>query len=304
MSERDWTSSFARMEATLLVLAAGMGSRYGGLKQIDPMGPNGETILDYSVRDAQAAGFTKVVFVIRRDFAGLFKEAVGDRYADQLTVEYAFQELEDLPDGFQVPADRVKPWGTAHAIRAARGVINEPFIAINADDYYGPDAYQQIAGHLKSIDPADGGAIAMVGYPVRNTLSPHGTVSRGVCQTADGLLKGVEEHTGITSGAHGKITGQNLVGETVGIDGDALVSMNFWAFTPAFFPLLEAHFTNFLRERGEAPKAECYSPSVVDELIQSGKARCPVLATSGEWFGVTYPEDKPLVQERLRQREA
>ncbi len=288
------------MKTTLLVLAAGMGSRYGGLKQIDPMGPNGETLLDYSLQDAHAAGFDKIVFVIRRDFEEVFREKVGVRYADMFEITYAFQALEDLPDGFTVPEGRVKPWGTAHAILAARELISEPFVAINADDYYGADAYPRIHDYLGEMDPTNAGDMCMVGYPLRNTLSHHGTVNRGVCRLRDGFLENVEEHTGIGADVEGTIQGENLAGDMVAIDGEALVSMNFWGFTPAFFQPLEEQFIRFLKEKGNELKSECYIPTVVDDLIREGKARCEVLPTTGEWFGVTYPEDKAVVQERLQ----
>lgn len=287
------------MKTTLLILAAGMGSRYGGLKQIDPMGPNGETLLDYSLRDARKAGFDKVVFVIRKDFEKVFREKVGARYEDMFEIEYAFQSLDDLPAGFSVPEGRTKPWGTAHAIRAARDCIDGPFVAINADDYYGADAYTRIHNHLTQMNPADAGDMCMVGYPLRNTLSKHGSVNRGICRLKGYLLESVEEHTGIGEDVEGTIQGDNLAGERIAIDGEALVSMNFWGFTPAFFQPLEAHFTAFLKDRGDEPKSECYIPTVVDDLIRAGQARCVVLPTTGAWFGVTYPEDKAFVQERL-----
>ncbi len=277
-----------------------MGSRYGGLKQLDPMGPNGETLLDYSIHDAAKAGFKKVVFVIRRDFADAFKANVGNRNMDKLEVEYAFQELTDLPSGFSVPEGRVKPWGTAHAIRAARQVVSDPFVAINADDYYGSDAYQRVIDYLAANPAIDASQCAMVGYPIVNTLSPHGSVNRGVCRLDGELLQTVEEHTGIAERA-GVIRGANLTGADVVIPHDALVSMNFWVFAPSFFDVLEAHFTAFLKEHGSEMKSECYIPTVVDDLIQRGEAQCVVLPTSGEWFGVTYPEDKPAVQKRLAQ---
>lgn len=286
------------MKATLLVLAAGMGSRYGGLKQLDPMGPNGETLLDYSIRDAIAAGFGKIVFVIRRDFDQAFREGIGQRHEDAIEIAYAYQALDDLPAGFTPPADRTKPWGTAHAIRAARNEIDTPFVAINADDYYGADAYQRIADYIHAGKISGMGDIAMVGYPIKNTLSPNGTVNRGVCVTENGLLRSVEEHTDIAE-SDGEISGRNLAGERVTLPPEALVSMNFWAFSPAFFDALEEHFTAFLQARLQEPKAECYIPSVVDALIYTGRARCEVLPTKGQWFGVTYPEDKPEVQQRL-----
>ncbi|MDP0498418.1 MAG: NTP transferase domain-containing protein [Verrucomicrobiota bacterium JB024] len=287
------------MKPTLLVLAAGMGSRYGGLKQLDPMGPHGETLLDYSLRDAAAAGFEKAVFVIRREFEEAFREGVGDKAAALMEVEYAFQALDDLPVGFSVPEGRAKPWGTAHAIRAARSVVHDPFIAINADDYYGADAYARILNHLRELNPGDAGELCMVGYPLKNTLSPHGSVNRGVCRLDSGLLQTVEEHTDIREEADGKVRGVNLAGERVDIPADAPVSMNFWGFTPALFGVLEEHFTAFLQKHGGELKSECYIPTVVDDLIRAGRARCTVLPTSGEWFGVTYPADKPLVQQRL-----
>ncbi|MBC2593348.1 NTP transferase domain-containing protein [Ruficoccus amylovorans] len=287
------------MKPTLLVLAAGMGSRYGGLKQLDPMGPNGETLLDYSLRDAAAAGFGKAVFVIRRDFAEAFRQGVGEKATALMEVEYAFQELGDLPAGYIVPEGRTKPWGTAHAIRAARAVVNDPFIAINADDYYGADAYARILAHLRTLDPAEAGELCMVGYPLKNTLSPHGSVNRGVCRLDGPFLQTVEEHTDIRQEDDGNVRGNNLAGERVEIPLDAPVSMNFWGFTPALFAVLEEHFCEFLQAHGGELKSECYIPTVVDDLIRAGRARCTVLPTSGEWFGVTYPADKPRVQERL-----
>ncbi|GAA5477495.1 hypothetical protein Hhel01_00981 [Haloferula helveola] len=278
-----------------------MGSRYGGLKQMDPMGPNGETVLDYSVFDAIRAGFGKVVFVIREDFAEAFKEGVGARFADRIEVEYAFQKLDDLPDGFEVPADRVKPWGTSHAVRAARDVINEPFAVINADDFYGADAYQVIARWFAGLgsDPAKS-HYCMVGYPLRNTLSEHGSVNRGICQTTDGsLLSDVEEVVDIARGDDGNVRGTRMDGSILEIPEDSPVSMNFWGFTPEYFAQLETHFIKFLTEKGSELKSECYIPTVVDQLIRDGAADCEVLDTSASWFGVTYPDDKPHVVESI-----
>ena len=289
------------MKPTLLILAAGMGSRYGGLKQLDPMGPKGETLLDYSVRDAIAAGFKKIVFVIRRDFADEFTNAVGSGYTDEVEVAYAFQELDDLPQGFTVPEDRTKPWGTAHAVRAARNEINDPFVVINADDFYGADAYKRIMPFLADCDPQNAGRTAMVGYPILNTLSPHGTVNRGICRTDKGLLQTVEEHTEIREAEDGTLTGRNLAGEQVELDRDCLVSMNFWAFSPALFKVIERDFTAFLKSHGGEQKSECYIPSVIDDLIQAGQANCEVLPTTGDWFGVTYPADRERVQAKLRE---
>ena len=223
------------MQPTLLILAAGMGSRYGGLKQIDPMGPNGETVLDYSVFDAIRAGFGKVVFVIRRDFADAFKTAVGDKFRDRIEVAYAFQELHDLPEGFTIPVGREKPWGTAHAVRAARNDIDSPFAVINADDFYGQDAYQQLADYFNQSNDEPELRTCMVGYRLENTLSEHGSVNRGLCLVEDGFLKGVEEHTVIAKGEDGIVRGSNLTNQRVNIAADAIVSMNFWGFTPALF---------------------------------------------------------------------
>lgn len=287
------------MQPTLLILAAGMGSRYGGLKQLDPMGPNGETVLDYSVSDAIEAGFGKVVFVIRREFAQAFKEAVGDKFEAQIEVAYAFQDLSDLPEGFTVPADREKPWGTAHAVRAARNEIDTPFAVINADDFYGRDAFVQLANYFTDQSDAPELQTCMVGYPLKNTLSEHGSVNRGICKVENNVLQTVEEHTEIAH-TDGTVQGKNLEGNIVEIEPDALVSMNFWGFTPAIFANIEALFIDFLEQRIEEPKSESYIPSVVDTLIQTGQTECAVLKTSANWFGVTYPDDKPFVQANIR----
>lgn len=285
------------MQPTLLVLAAGMGSRYGGLKQMDPMGPDGETVLDYSVFDAIRADFGKVVFIIREDFAEAFKQGVGGRFADRIEVGYAFQRLDDLPAGFALPPSRTKPWGTAHAIHAARDQVAEPFAVVNADDFYGRDAYQRAAAFLTDPLPADGTAhYAVVGYPLKNTLSDHGEVNRGICETdSRGLLTGVEEYVAIGREPDGAVRGTGLDRSRRVLDENAPVSMNFWAFTPDFFALLEEEFTAFLRSSGSAPTSECYIPSAIDSLIRAGKADCRVLDTTSRWFGVTYPADKPHV---------
>ncbi|MGJ8653670.1 MAG: nucleotidyltransferase family protein [Opitutaceae bacterium] len=288
------------MQPTLLILAAGMGSRYGGLKQLDPMGPNGETVLDYSVYDAIRAGFGKVVFVIRRDFADAFKSAVGDKFVDRIEVAYAFQELTDLPEGFSVPEGREKPWGTAHAVRAARNDIDTPFAVINADDFYGQDAYKQLAEYFNSSKDEPELRTCMVGYRLDNTLSEHGTVNRGLCLVENGSLRGVEEHSVIAKGEDGVIRGSDLTNKRVDIKADAIVSMNFWGFSPALFATLEAHFVEFLEAHGQEEKSECYIPTVIDELIKSEQTDCAVIETSGEWFGVTYPDDKPFVQASIQ----
>ncbi|MFD0896089.1 nucleotidyltransferase [Luteolibacter ambystomatis] len=285
---------------TLLVLAAGMGSRYGGLKQMDPMGPSGETVLDYSVFDAIRAGFGRVVFIIREDFAEAFKETVGARFADKIEVDYVFQKLEDLPEGFSVPEGRVKPWGTAHAVRAARDAVKGSFAVINADDFYGHDAYVRAAGFFAGLPDGDQGSMAMVGYPLENTLSDHGHVNRGICKTDEsGNLSNVEEYLNIEREADGIVRGDALDGSRRPITDGTPVSMNFWAFGPAFFGQLEEAFHRFLLEAGTQQKSECYIPTVVDHLIHAGYASCKVLKTTSPWFGVTYPDDKPFVVESI-----
>lgn len=291
------------MKPTLLVLAAGMGSRYGGLKQMDPMGPNGETVLDYSVFDAIRAGFGRVVFIIREDFAEAFRQGVGSRFAGRIAVDYAFQRLDDIPSGFEIPDGRVKPWGTAHAVRAARALVREPFAVINADDFYGRDAYVRAAGFLATAGDIAGGPAnyAMVGYPLVNTLSDHGDVNRGICSRDDnGLLVNVEEFVAIEREADGVVRGNGLDGARREIDEACPVSMNFWAFTPCLFDHLEAGFSAFLAARGGEEKSEYYIPTLVDELIRTGRANCRVLDTTSHWFGVTYPDDKPHVVESIR----
>lgn len=288
------------MQPTLLLLAAGMGSRYGGLKQLEAMGPEGQTIMDYAVRDALAADFGKVVFVIREAFAEAFREQVGRRYEDQIEVHYAFQSIDDLPVGFTCPAGRTKPWGTAHAVRAARSVIHEPFAVINADDFYGASAYTRMAAHLKQL-PADARVhSAMVGYTLEKTLSPHGAVNRGVCQTEDGMLGGVQEYTAIGIDEDGGLRGCRPDGQRVELLSETLVSMNFWGFSPNLMASLEQGFRRFLEQHGDALTSEYYLPSLVDQLIRDGRTTCPVLATDSPWFGVTYPEDKARVMASLR----
>lgn len=283
------------MKPTLLILAAGMGSRYGGLKQIDPMGPCGETVLDYSVFDALRAGFGKIVFVIRRDFEDVFRTQVGAKFDKRIPVEYAFQDINDLPAGFSVPEGRTKPWGTTHAMLAAESVIHEPCVMINADDFYGRDAFASIANHLQSAAAAAANGksqYCMVGFKLANTLSEHGSVARGVCTAnASGLLTSVTEMTKIFKTENGA-ENREVEGAYVPLTGDEPVSMNFWGFTPDIFPQLRAAFLEFLKKEGGEQKSECYVPKVVDVLIREGKADVRVLPTSSKWFGVTYPEDK------------
>jgi dTDP-glucose pyrophosphorylase len=281
---------------TLLVLAAGMGSRYGGLKQIDPVGPNGETIIDYSIYDALRAGFGKLVFVIRKDIEEPFRQVVGARFEKRVPVEYVFQELDALPPGFVVPEGRTKPWGTTHAILMAADAVREPFAVINADDFYGAEAYRALAGHLQS-GAAD---YAMVGFTLRNTLSDFGSVSRGVCTvTSDGLLKDVVEMTTIVrDGAHARNT--DASGRVTSLTGDEPVSMNMWGFTPRVFEQLRALFAEFLARNATELRAECYIPSAVNELVSSAQTRVRVLGSADSWFGVTYRDDQPRVTESIR----
>jgi dTDP-glucose pyrophosphorylase len=280
---------------TLLVLAAGMGSRYGGLKQIDPVGPCGETIIDYSVYDALRAGFGKIVFVTRSDIARPFREIIGARFEQRVAVEYVFQELDNLPPGFSVPSGRTKPWGTTHAALMAATAIHEPFAVINADDFYGPQAYRELAQHLRSGTDND----AMVGFVLRNTLSEFGTVARGICRvSADGFLQSVVELTNIRhDGVHA--SNRDATGDITTLSGDELVSMNMWGFTPRVFGQLQENFEKFLEQNGSDLRAECYLPSTVNELISSGRAQVKVLRTKDSWFGVTYREDCPQVVEGI-----
>lgn len=285
---------------TLMILAAGMGSRYGGLKQMDPVGPAGEIVLDYSIFDALRAGFGRVVFVIRRDIEAAFREMVGAKWEPRVPCGYAFQELADVPAGFAVPADRAKPWGTAHAIRAGRHEIAGPFAAINADDFYGAASFRALAGHLTA--EASATSHCMVAFRLGQTLSEHGSVSRGVCLCgADRLLTGIQERTKITRHADGSLWDEPEGGSATALTGEEPVSMNCWGFMPAAFRELDAAFEKFLRgDGGNSPKKEFTIPSVVDGLIRSGRGTVKVLDTSSRWFGVTYREDKATVQESIR----
>jgi NDP-sugar pyrophosphorylase family protein len=279
---------------TLLILAAGMGSRYGGLKQIDPVGPGGETIIDYSIYDALRAGFSKIVFVIRKDIEQSFREMVGARFEKRVAVEYVFQELDKLPAGFSEPAGRTKPWGTTHAILMAADTIHEPFAVINADDFYGAEGYRVLAQHLQSA--AD---YAMVGFVLRNTLSDFGAVARGVCRVSgDNFLEDVVELTKIErDGEHAK--NSDAAGSVTRLTGDELVSMNMWGFTPQIFGQLQERFQIFLERSRSDMQSESYIPSTVNELIASGQAQVKVLHTHDSWFGVTYREDRSHVVESI-----
>jgi hypothetical protein len=281
---------------TLLVLAAGMGSRYGGLKQLDPVGPGGETLLDYSVHDAMRAGFDRVVFLIRRDIEKDFRAQIGARYEGKISVGYAFQQLDDLPEGFAPPPGRTKPWGTAHAVWCAREVITAPFVAINADDFYGAESFQRLGEFLSGVDPsAHPATFAMAGYRLDKTLSDHGTVARGICEVGtDRLLRGVEEVTDLARRADGAI-----VAGVRTFASDTPVSMNFWGFTPQVFPLLGEKLRGFLAANAASDKAEFYIPSAVAGMVSSGEATVRVIPTISDWFGVTYREDRPRVVESI-----
>ena len=282
------------MNCTLVIMAAGMGSRFGGIKQLEPVGPSGEIIMDYSVYAAKKAGFTKVVFIIRRDIEEAFKEAIGNRMAKEIEVEYVFQDIEALPEGYEVPTGRTKPWGTGQAILSIKGTVNEPFAVINADDYYGEEGFKKICDFLKNAkSTADKYNICMVGFELGNTLSDNGAVTRGVCEVNEENklvdiceTSGIEKVDGVIKS---DIEGQNLQDKTP-------VSMNMWGFTPEFLNELEGRFASFLDQiEGNELKAEYLLPTIVGDLIEEGKADVTVLSSSDKWFGVTYKEDKQVV---------
>ncbi|MFN8613883.1 MAG: NTP transferase domain-containing protein [Vulcanimicrobiota bacterium] len=282
---------------TLVVLAAGMGSRYGGLKQVDPVGPHGEILLEYSVYDALRAGFDRVVCVIRHDLETAFEEHIGSRLRDKVKLEYAYQELSDIPAGCPAQPERSKPWGTGQAIWATRRLIEGPFLAINADDFYGLRSYQLLGQHLSQPQAA----YAMAGFRLANTLSEFGSVSRGICELdADGWLQRVVEHTKIERSQQGAIS-QEAEGGPHNLTGEEVVSMNFWGLQPTIFPELESQFRTFLNSN-PGGKGELYIPSVLDRVIREGRGRVQVLTSPESWFGVTYPDDKPRVVEEVRQR--
>lgn len=282
------------MKPTLFILAAGMGSRYGGLKQIDGLGPNGETIMDYSVYDAVRAGFGKIVFVIRKDFEEDFRKVVLAKYEGKVACEICFQSIDKVPEGCTYNPERQKPWGTNHAVLMGKELIHEPFAVINADDYYGQESFQILADYLRSVEGTKG-QYCMVGYRVQNTLSENGSVSRGVCATnADGLLTDVVERTSIER-VGGKIFFKDEQNQDVEIAENTPVSMNMWGFTPEYFDYTEQAFREFLANYGQELKKEFYIPTLVNDLIVSGQATCRVLDTPSKWFGVTYSEDRPQV---------
>ena len=288
------------MKPTLFVLAAGMGSRYGGLKQLDGLGPNGETIMDYSIFDAIRGGFGKIVFVIRKDFEQDFRDKVLSKYEGHIPTELVFQAIDDLPEGFTCPEDRTKPWGTNHAVLMGKSVINEPFAVINADDFYGRDAFAVMGKWLSELPEGSEGKYSMVGFRVCNTLSENGTVARGVCAKNEAeMLTAVVERTEIMR-VDGVISYKDENGEWQPVGEETPVSMNFWGFTPDYFNYSEAQFVDFLKENIDKPKSEFFIPLVVDTLINGGKATCEVLDTTAKWFGVTYAADRPGTVEKIQ----
>ena len=289
------------VQPTLLILAAGIGSRYGGLKQLDPIGPSGETIIDYSIYDAMRAGFGNVIFIIKESIEADFKETFVEKLKDKIAIDYVFQETWMVPEGITVPDNRQKPWGTGHAVMMAEKKIKGPFAVINADDFYGQGAFETLASHYRHWEPSRINDYCMVGYPLANTLSEFGAVSRGVCMTnPKGCLTHVEERTHIER--HGNEIGfQTESGLIEMISPGTIVSMNFWGFTPSFFHHLRQGFTRFIHENAEKPKAEFYIPAMVNELIQNGTATVQVLESTGQWFGMTYKEDRELVVKKMHE---
>lgn len=291
------------MGTTLLVLAAGMGSRYGGLKQLESLGPDGKTLLDYSIDDAIRAGFNSIVFVIRDNFAEDFEKKIGTHYRSSIEIKYAFQALNDLPKGHYCPTKRTKPWGTAQALCSAREQIQQPFAVINADDFYGRPAFVQMQSFCRSLTEDSGYALraGLASYPLINTLSENGSVNRGVCSLGTNLeLKAIEEYTDIERLDSGQIEGANAHGERKALAENTAVSMNFWGFSPNIFGAIEAYFAQFLEQNSGDLTAECYLPNAIDSLIQSDRLICQTFSTNSPWLGITYPEDRLRVSQSLQ----
>jgi Nucleotidyl transferase len=289
---------------TLVIMAAGMGSRYGGLKQIEPVGPNGETVLSYAVYDAIRAGFGKVVFIIRKDIEAAFRDAIGNKIAAQIEVDYVFQQLDMLPDGFSIPEGREKPWGTAHAILCCKGTVDEPFAVINADDFYGRSSYQILGDYLRAAEESTPPEWSLVGFEIEKTLSPHGSVARGICDVSeDGYLIDVVERLKIEKKGD-VIEDAQPDGSTITIPAGSAASMNMWGFTPSLLAELEDGFVRFLEESGTEMKSEYLLPTFVGELVRDGKARVKVLSCAEKWFGVTYKNDLPAFKEAVAARVA
>lgn len=291
------------MKPTLFVLAAGMGSRYGGLKQLDGLGPHGETIMDYSIYDAIRSGFGKIVFVIRKDFEADFRSKILSKYENHIPVEVVFQALDNLPEGFVCPEGRTKPWGTNHAVLMGKDVIKEPFAVINADDFYGRNSFEVIAKEL-STPKSRKGDYCMVGFRVGNTMSVSGSVARGVCENKDGFLTTVVERTAIAYNEKHEISFTDENGKEQILDPSTPVSMNLWGFTPDYFEFSEKYFVDFLKENINTPKAEFFIPLVVNELVTKGDASVKVLDTDSKWFGVTYAADRQGVVDKFAELHA
>lgn len=289
------------MSCTLVIMAAGLGSRFkGGIKQLEPFGPNGEIIMDYSIYDAVEAGFDKVVFIIRKDIREAFDEMIGNRISKQVKVDYVYQELDCLPEGFSLPEDRVKPWGHGHAVCCCKGVVNEPFAVINADDFYGKEAFVKLHDFLTTEHESDKLELAMAGFVLKNTLSDFGSVNRGVCKVDENnMLLDVVETYNIRRENDGKVySGKE---ETKELSENCYVSMNMWGCTPAFIDRLEELFVEFLKEKGDDITAEFLLPAGIDFMIKNNEATCELLESSDKWFGVTYAEDKPSVKSAINE---
>ena len=289
------------MKTTLLILAAGMGSRYGGLKQLDSIDEAGHTLLEYSIYDAIEAGFDSFVFVIRKAFEVEFRAKVASKLDPSLSIEYAFQSIDDLPKGFDCPEVRKKPWGTAQAVWSARQIVKNPFVVINADDFYGREAFTLMHQFCQKMGSNQDSELAsgIVTYALKNTLSEHGAVNRGICCIEKKHLSSIEEYTDIAQAPNDSIVGTNSKGQDLGLSEDSPVSMNFWGFSPNIFPLIESYFKEFLQEHLQNPNSECYLPSAIDHFIQEKRLTCETLKTKATWLGVTYPEDKQKIQEAL-----
>jgi UTP-glucose-1-phosphate uridylyltransferase len=288
------------MEKAIAILAAGIGNRYGGFKQMDPVGPSGEFIIDYSVYDALRAGFNKVIFIIRRDIEQEFKATIGERVADSIETFYSFQEIDDLPEGIEFNPDRTKPWGTVQAVLTCANLINCPFAVINADDFYGKESYKKMSGFLDTV-LSDKNDYSMVGFKLKNTLSKYGSVTRGICNSRENdILDSIVETSGINCSGN-KIYFIDSVGDRKELSKDTLVSMNMWGFAPSIFGLLKEEFEIFLQSYAKDLKHELVIPTAVNSLIAKGKASVKVLSTSSNWFGITYPGDRDEVIARIRQ---
>jgi hypothetical protein len=287
---------------TLVIMAAGIGNRYGGLKQLDPFGPGGEVLMEYSIYDALKAGYDRIAFIIRKDFETAFRDKIGRKIERLADTAYVFQSLDQVPSGYSVPRGRIKPWGTGQAILACKGTVTTRFTAINADDFYGRSSYEIMARHQEGT-PADGREYAMMGYRLANTLSEHGHVARGVCEaTPDGYLVNIREFLKVQKFPDGIKSTED--GERwTPLDGESLTSMNFWGFGTSLFGELETRFPGFLRsEAGQSPKAEFLIPEIVGALVREGRARVRILPTRDRWFGVTYPQDRPVVAAEIMER--